>query len=180
MILFWLVHFLSQFAVTNCGEILFLTSRSDRIWKKLGILEKVLQGQRKTGVVKWGETHTSSLGLCYLSPAKLGVKVKWPQRGPPALTLFRPWVAPGLVMWLKIAGRVRARAHTHTDTSITRTGKNQNTFSNGTLVPIREIILLIRITEKWTWLKMKARWSSTKQSLRVCAILLHKIKEQIP
>ena len=46
---------------------LFLTSRSDRIWKKLWSPEKGTARATETAVVKWGETHTSSLSL-----AKLG------------------------------------------------------------------------------------------------------------
>ena len=188
MILFGLVHFLSQFALTNCRETLFFNYQE---WQNLEESWSPGKGtaramEDRSCEMGW-DTHVLS-GPLRSFTCQVGVKVKWPQRGPPALTLFRPWVALGLVMWLKTAGRAHrhtdTQTHTHTQwhTSVTRTRKNQSIFSNGTLVPIREIILLIRITEKWTWLKMKARWSSTKHRIaqrRVCAIL-HKIKEQIP
>lgn len=107
---------------------LFLTSRSDRIWKKLWSPEKGTARATEDRSCEMGwDTHILSGPLLSLT-CQVGVKVGWPQRGPPALS------------------------HTQTNMYVTRTGKNQSTFSNGTLVPISEIILLIRITERWTWL----------------------------
>lgn len=82
---------------------LFLTSRSDRIWKKLWSPEKGTSRATEDRSCEMGwDPHILSGPLLSFT-CHVGIKVGWPQRGPPAPTPFRPWVAPGLVMWLKTA-----------------------------------------------------------------------------